>query len=335
MNSLLRKTGYGGLSKHMTLVRSTNPVTTRGDLRAAAARKLQESFGRNFQTSAEVTARHGHTLTWLANQTPSGVVFAESREDVCKIVSICSQYGVPLIPFGAGTSLEGQVNAPFGGISLDLSKMDKLISVAADDQYVVAQPGLTHEKLNSMIAPMELFFSVDPGANATLGGMASTRASGTNSVRYGTMLENTLALEVVLASSDVIRIGSKARKSACGYDLAHLFVGAEGTLGIITELTLRVYPTPKVIAAGRCTFESITQATDVVIEAFRQRVDLARIELLDHLCIRACNVYSGLELDEAPTLFVEFHGDSQHVENEVKKFNTLIKTLGRSFEWAT
>lgn len=319
----------------MALERSNDLVTNRASLPVAAALELQEAFGMHFQTSADVTARHGHTLTWLTNEAPSGVVFAESKEDVCKVVRICSKHGVPIIPFGAGTSLEGQVNAPFGGVSLDLSKMDKLLGVAADDQYVVVQPGLTHEKLNSMIAPMKLFFSVDPGANATLGGMASTRASGTNAVRYGTMFENTLALEVVLASGEVIRVGTKARKSACGYDLTHLFVGAEGTLGIITELTLRVYPTPKVIAAGRCTFESITQATSVVIEAFKQRVDLARIELLDHLCIRACNAYSALNLDEAPTLFVEFHGDRQHVESEAERLSTLIKPLGRSFEWTT
>src|ERR1041384_2494119 len=314
---------------------STVVTSTRTGLPAAALRALRDAFGTNFDTSPEVTARHGHTLTWLANEPPSAVVFAENTQDVCKVVRVCSEYGVPLIPFGAGTSLEGQVNAPLGGVSLDLSRMNKLIAVASDDQYVITQAGLTHEKLNSLIAPMGLFFSVDPGADATLGGMASTRASGTNAVRYGTMLHNTLALEVVLISGDVIRIGTKARKSACGYDLTHLFVGSEGTLGIITELTLRVYPIPKVIAAGRCTFESIAGATSVVIEALKERIDLARIELLDNLCIRACNAYSGLELEEAPTLFVEFHGDREHVKNEAERFSALITTLGRHFEWTT
>jgi D-lactate dehydrogenase (cytochrome) len=314
---------------------SSGVTTTRAGLPVAAVRALRDAFGPNFDTSAEMTVRHGHTLTWLPNEAPSGVIFAENKQDVCKVVTICSEYGVAVIPFGAGTSLEGQVNAPFGGVSLDLSRMDKLITVAADDQYVITEPGLRHEKLNSLIAPMGLFFSVDPGANATLGGMASTRASGTNAVRYGTMFENTLALEVVLANGEVIRTGTKARKSACGYDLTHLFVGSEGTLGIITELTLRVYPIPKVIAGGRCTFENITKATSVVIEAFKQRIDLARIELLDHLCIRACNAYSGLSLDEAPTLFVEFHGSREHVEHEAERFRALVTSVGRSFEWTT
>ncbi|HEX8492918.1 MAG TPA: FAD-linked oxidase C-terminal domain-containing protein [Pyrinomonadaceae bacterium] len=310
---------------------STNDSFT---LPADAVRALRERFGEHFQTGVDVCQAHAQTLTWLPSQSPDGVVFCQQREGVRDAIRICNRYDVPIIPFGAGTSLEGQVNAPHGGISLDLSKMDELLELGADDMYVVVQPGMTHERLNELIRTSGLFFPVDPGANATLGGMASTRASGTNAVRYGTMRENTQALEVVLASGEVIRTGTKARKSASGYDLTRLFVGAEGTLGIITELTLRLYPIPEEIAGGRCTFETIAQAADAVIAALKNRIDLARIELLDSLCVRACNRYSQLELKETPTLFVEFHGDTQHIKREAEKFRKIVSDRGCSFDWA-
>ncbi|HKC64868.1 MAG TPA: FAD-linked oxidase C-terminal domain-containing protein [Pyrinomonadaceae bacterium] len=303
-------------------------------LPADALRALHKSFGEHFQTEAAVCQAHGQNMTWLPSQVPHGVVFCRGRDDVREAIRICSQFYVPIIPFGAGTSLEGQVNAPHGGISLDLSKMDELVKLAADDMYAVVQPGMTHEKLNELVRTSGLFFPVDPGANATLGGMASTRASGTNAVRYGTMRENTQALEVVLASGEVIHTGTRARKSASGYDLTRLFVGAEGTLGIITELTLRLYPIPEEMAGGRCAFDTIAQAADAVIAALNNRVDLARIELLDGLCVRACNRYSQLELKETPTLFVEFHGDTQHIKREAEKFRKIVSGRGCSFDWA-
>lgn len=303
-------------------------------LPAGAARALRGRFDEHFQTGAAICQAHAQNMTWLPSQAPHGVVFCRGRDDVRDAMRICSRFDVPIIPFGAGTSLEGQVNAPHGGISLDLSKMDELVELAADDMHAVVQPGMTHEKLNELIRTSGLFFPVDPGANATLGGMASTRASGTNAVRYGTMRENTQALEVVLASGEVIRTGTRARKSASGYDLTRLFVGAEGTLGIITELTLRLYPIPEEIAGGRCTFDTIAQAADAVIAALKNRIDLARIELLDCLCVRACNRYSQLELKETPTLFVEFHGDSQHIKREAEKFRKIISDGGCSFDWA-
>jgi D-lactate dehydrogenase (cytochrome) len=301
-----------------------------------AARALRERFGEDFQTEAAVCQTHAQTLTWLPSEAPQGVVFTYRKEDICDAIRICSCYAVPIIPFGAGTSLEGQVNAPLGGISLDLSKMDKLVELAVDDMYVVVEPGMTREALNVSLQTSGLFFPVDPGATATLGGMASTRASGTNAVRYGTMRENTLALEVVLANGEIIRTGTRARKSSSGYDLTRLFVGAEGTLGVITELTLRLYPIPEAIAGGRCTFDTIARAADTVLAALKNRIDLARIELLDNLCVRACNRRAKLAMEEAPTLFVEFHGDLRHVEQEAEKFRQIVITSGGcAFDWAT
>jgi D-lactate dehydrogenase (cytochrome) len=300
------------------------------------ARALQDRFGEDFQTQASVCEAHAHSLTWLPKQPPLGVLFCQKREDVRDAVRICATHALPLVPFGAGTSLEGQVNAPFGGICLDLSRMTKLVDVSVDDMYVVVQAGMTRDALNSRLQDSGLFFPVDPGAMATLGGMASTRASGTNAIRYGTMRENTLALEVVLASGEIIHTGSKARKSSSGYDLTRLFVGAEGTLGVITELTLRLYPIPAAIAGGRCTFQTIADATDAVVTALKNRVDLARIELLDTLCVRACKQQSGLDIDEAPTLFVEFHGEPHHVQCEAEGFRKIVASShGRAYDWAT
>jgi D-lactate dehydrogenase (cytochrome) len=305
-------------------------------LSSEGARALQERFGEHFKTDIAVCQAHAHTLTWLPRQAPHGVVFSQSNADVTDAIRICSRYAIPIVPFGAGTSLEGQVNAPRGGISLDLSKMDKLVELDVDDLCVVVQPGMTRLALNALLQPWGLFFPVDPGANATLGGMASTRASGTNAVRYGTMRDNTLALEVVLANGESIRTGTRARKSSSGYDLTHLFVGAEGTLGVITELTLRLYPVPEAIAGGRCTFDTVAQATGAVLAALKNRIDLARIELLDSLCVRAFNLRAKLALEEVPTLFVEFHGDLRHVEREADKFREAVISVGGStFVWAT
>jgi D-lactate dehydrogenase (cytochrome) len=301
-----------------------------------AATALRGRFGEDFQTEAAVCQTHAQTLTWLPPEAPYGVVFAYRKEDIRDAIRICSRYAVPIIAFGAGTSLEGQVNAPHGGISLDLSRMDKLVELAVDDMYVVVEPGMTREALDASLQTSGLFFPVDPGAAATLGGMASTRASGTNAVRYGTMRENTLALEVVLANGEIIRTGTRARKSSSGYDLTRLFVGAEGTLGIITGLTLRLYPIPEAIAGGRCTFDTIARAADTVLQALKKRIDLARIELLDSLCVRACNRHAKLAMEEAPTLFVEFHGDMLHVERQAEKFRRIVVSGGgRAFDWAT
>jgi D-lactate dehydrogenase (cytochrome) len=312
-----------------------NSSDNRSNLSPGAAKELRARFAGRFQTDRTVLQKHAHTLTWLPSQPPQGVVFAERKEDVQDVLLICNYFEIPIIPFGAGTSLEGQVNAPRGGLSLDLSKMNKMVDLAIDDMYAVVQPGMTREALNSLLQSSGLFFPVDPGASATFGGMASTRASGTNAVRYGTMRDNTLGLEVVLIDSEVIQTGTKARKSSSGYDLTHLFVGAEGTLGVITELTLRLYPVPGAIAGGRCAFETIAQAVGATQEALKNRIDLARIELLDSLCVRACKLRSNLAIDEAPTLFVEFHGDLRHVEWEAEKFRKIVANNGGcSFDWS-
>jgi D-lactate dehydrogenase (cytochrome) len=311
---------------------SSTTGTTVGPVVAA----LRERLGDRVSTAGSVRDQHSSSLTWLPAQPPDAVVFAESRADVVTTVRLCGEHGVPVIPFGAGTSLEGQVNAPYGGVSIDLSRMDAILSIDADDLTATVQPGLTRTALNRALRDHGLFFSVDPGADASLGGMASTRASGTNTVRYGTMRENTLALEVVLANGAVVRAGTRARKSAAGYDLARLFVGAEGTLGVITELTVRLFPQPERIASGACAFESVDDAVRAVIDAGRLGLEVARIELVDRTTVRACNAYSGLDLPDRPHLFVEVHGDDTTVRDRAEQFGRLAGEYGATgFAWST
>jgi D-lactate dehydrogenase (cytochrome) len=303
---------------------------------AEAWHTLHTRFGSRFSRNSYVREEHCQTLTWLPRQPPDAVVFATDTAEVAEIVRTCAVHRVPLIPFGAGTSLEGQVNAARGGLCLDLSRMAEIIEVRPDDAIAIVQPGVTRKQLNRHLRDLGLFFPVDPGSDATLGGMASTRASGTTTVRYGTMRENVLALQVVLPDGSVVRSGPLSSKSSVGYDLTHLFVGAEGSLGVITELALRLHPQPDQILGGTCPFPSVTAAVQAVIAAIRLGLDLARVELLDELSIRACNAYSNLDLPEKVFLFFELHGGNDHITAQAKQFGEVVDELaGGPFEWTT
>ncbi|MFJ5777063.1 FAD-binding oxidoreductase [Streptomyces sp. NPDC093094] len=308
---------------------------SRPDL-AAALKGLAERFGDRLATGEPVREAHCQAPAWLPRHPPDAVVFAHSRDDVIAAVRLCAEHSVPVVPYGTGTSLEGHVNAPHGGICLDVSGMDRVLAVDADDGTATVQPGVTREALNRRVRDLGLFFSVDPGADASLGGMASTRASGTNTVRYGTMRENTLALEVVLADGRVVRTGGRARKSASGYDLTRLFVGAEGTLGVITELTVRLWPTPECTGSGVCSFPTLDAAVRTVVDAGHLGLALARIELLDPTTVRACNAYSALDLPETVHLFIELHGDEAVVKDHAARFGELaLDHGGLQFAWST
>ena len=297
---------------------------------------LKQQFGDRLQTGAAIRQQHGHTTTWIANQPPDAVVFARDTQEVSDIVRTCAAHKVPVIPFGTGTSLEGHVNAPAGGICVDLMQMDKVLAVHAGDLDCVVQPGVTREALNTHLRDQGLFFPIDPGANASLGGMASTRASGTNAVRYGTMKDNVLAVRAVLANGEVITTAQRARKTSAGYDLTRLMIGSEGTLGVITELTLKLHGIPETIAGGVCPFTSISGACNAVIATIQCGIPVARIELLDTAQVRACNAYSKLGLDEVPTLFVEFHGTKAGVGEQAALFGEIAESHGGGpFKWET
>ena len=256
---------------------------------SAAIADLAAEFGNRLVTSMAIRQQHGHTTTWVANEPPDAVVFPQSTQDVQQAVRICARYGVPLIPFGAGTSFEGHVNAPFGGISLDLKDMNRILEVHADDFDCVIEPGVTRKQLNEYLRDSGLFFPVDPGADASLGGMASTRASGTTAVRYGTMKDNVIALKVVMPNGELLNTARRARKSSAGYDLTRLSVGAEGTFGIITELTLKLNGIPEDVAAGVCRFPSIQACCSAAITAIQAGIPLARVEFLDEMMVRVVN----------------------------------------------
>lgn len=302
----------------------------------AAKADLAARFGDRFQTGEAIRAQHAHTTTYIPAQLPDGVVFAESADDVREIVGIAARHRVPLIPFGTGSSLEGHINAPHGGISVDLARMNRVLEVNAEDLDCQVEPGITREELNTYLRDTGLFFPIDPGANASIGGMASTRASGTNAVRYGTMKDNVLGLTVVTADGREVRTAHRARKSSAGYDLTRLFVGAEGTLGIITAITLRLQGIPEVISGGVCPFPTIEDACNAVILVIQSGIPVARIELLDAVQMKACNGYSGLSYAETPTLFVEFHGNSESVELQSRQFGEIAAEFGSSgFQWTT
>ena len=297
---------------------------------------LSQRFGGRFSASQAMRDQHGSSLTWLPAQAPDGVVFPETTEEVAAIVRLCGEHHVPVIPYGTGTSLEGHVNAPFGGISIDMSRMNAVLAVHAEDLDVVVQPGVTRKQLNEFLRDQGLFFPIDPGADASLGGMAATRASGTNAVRYGTMKDNVLSLKVVLADGEVITTASRARKSSAGYDLTRLMVGSEGTLGVITELTLRLHGIPEAISAGICPFVSERAACDTVIATIQSGLAVARIELLDALMVQAANAYSKLDLPLTPMLFVEFHGSDAGVAEQAERFGAIAAEYdGGPFSWAT
>jgi D-lactate dehydrogenase (cytochrome) len=297
---------------------------------------LAANFGNRLVTSRAVREQHGNTLTWVGNQPPDAVVFPQTTEDVQQIVRLCAAERVPVIAFGAGTSLEGQVNAPRGGISLDFHDMNRVLAVHAEDLDCVVEPGVTRKQLNEHLRDQGLFFPIDPGADASLGGMAATRASGTNAVRYGTMKDNVLALKVVLANGEVMSTARRARKSSAGYDLTRLIVGSEGTLGIITELTVRLAGIPEAIASGVCPFPSVEAACNATIMTIQSGIPVARIELLDTLQVKASNRYSKLALPETPVLFVEFHGTEASVAEQSQGFGEIAEEFGGGpFDWAT
>src|ERR1700676_3907515 len=277
---------------------------------------LAARFGNKLVTSDAVRAQHANNTTWLPNEPPDAVVYAASTEDVQAIVAICAEHKVPVIPFGTGTSLEGHVNAPYGGVSIDVSEMNRVLAVHAEDLDCVVEPGVTRKQLNEELRDQGLFFPIDPGADASLGGMTATRASGTNAVRYGTMKDNVLALKAVLANGEVIKTARRAKKSSAGYDLTRLLVGSEGTLGVITELTLKLSGIPEAIAGGVCPFPSVEAACNAAIATIQSGIPVARIELLDALQVRAVNLYSKLSLRETPMLFLEFHGTEGSVAEQ-------------------
>jgi D-lactate dehydrogenase (cytochrome) len=298
--------------------------------------ELTKRFGNRVVTSLAVRQQHAHTTTWLENQPPDIVVLPETTEEVAEIVRLCAAREVPIIPFGTGTSLEGHLNAPFGGVSVDTSLMKRLVAVHPEDLDCVVEPGITRKELNEQLRDTGLFFPIDPGADASLGGMVSTRASGTNAVRYGTMKDNVLALTVVTPSGEIVKTGSRARKSSAGYDLTRLFVGSEGTLGIVTEITLKLHGIPEAISAGLCSFPSVKDACDAVIVTIQSGLPVARIELLDEVQVRAVNVYSKLSLPETPLLLFEFHGTDAGVTEQAERFGEICAEYGGgNFEWAT
>ena len=302
---------------------------------ATAIGILKQRFGDQLQTNKSLLEQHTHTMTYIPAQLPDAVVFPHSTQEVQEIVRVCAEHKVPIIPFGTGTSLEGAVNAPAGGISVDMMQMNKILNVNAEDLDVTLQPGVTREELNVHLRDQGLFFPIDPGANASLGGMASTRASGTNAVLYGTMRDNVVNLTVVMPDGKVVKTGGRARKSSAGYDLTRLMVGSEGTLGIITEMTLRLRGIPEKISAGVCQFPTVEDACNTTIAAMQVGLPLARIELLDSVMMDATVRYSGLSYELKPTLFLEFHGTEGSVADQLDMFNAIASEFGGSdIQWA-
>jgi len=291
----------------------------------SALEEIAALIAERLSTSADVREQHGQDLTWNKGAAPDAVAFAESSEEVAAIVSICARHGVPVIPFGAGTSLESHISAPYGGISIDTSSMNQIVAVNAEDMDCTVQAGVKRIQLNEYLRDTGLFFPIDPGADATLGGMASTRASGTNAVRYGTMRENVLNVTAVLPDGEIVRTARRARKSSAGYDLTRLLVGSEGTLGVITEVTLRLHGIPEAISAGVCGFPDVRAACDAAIMTIQSGVPIARVELVDEVQIRASNAYS-----------VEFHGSEGSVKEQSETFGAIASDFGGgTFEWAT
>ncbi len=314
-------------------------LTNEGIARTSEAvlEPIRALVGERLTTSLPIRQQHGDDQTYHEGSPPDAVVFATSTEEVQKIVKLCSTHHVPVIPYGTGTSLEGHITALRGGITLDLSGMDQVLEVNPEDLDCRVQAGVTRKMLNSHLRDTGLFFPVDPGADASIGGMAATRASGTNAVRYGTMRENVLGLTVVMADGSVIKTGGRSRKSSAGYDLTRLFIGSEGTLGVITEIGLRLYGVPEAISSAVCAFPSVDDAVNTVIQTIQMGVPVARIELLDALQMKACIGYSKLEgYREAPTLFFEFHGSDSSVEEQATTVGEIAAEFGGdNFQWAT
>jgi D-lactate dehydrogenase (cytochrome) len=297
---------------------------------------LQQRFGAQFSTGQSVREQHGRDESSYSVPPPDAVVFAQSNEDVADAVRLCAQFKTPVIPFGVGSSLEGHLLAVQGGISLDVSRMNAVLQCHPEDLTVTVQAGVTRKQLNEAIKSEGLFFPIDPGADATLGGMCATRASGTNAVRYGTMRENVLALTVVTASGEIIRTGTRAKKSSAGYDLTRLMIGSEGTLGVITEVTLKVYPLPEAVSAAVCSFPTIEAAVRTAMGIIQLGVPIARCELLDGASVAQVNRYSKLSLREEPLLLMEFHGSPAGVQEQAVTVQEIAQDFGgQAFEWAT
>ncbi|MFT5658914.1 MAG: D-lactate dehydrogenase (cytochrome) [Gammaproteobacteria bacterium] len=297
--------------------------------------KLRLLFGERVSTATSVLDQHGRGESWHPSLPPDAVCFAHSTEEVAQIVTLCAEHGIPIIAYGTGTSLEGQVQAVNGGICIDLSQMNAVIEVNSEDLDCRVQAGVTRRQLNQYLRDTGLFFPVDPGANTSIGGMSATRASGTNAVRYGTMRENVLGLTVVTANGDIVHTGTRARKSSAGYDLTHLFVGSEGTLGVITEITLRLYGLSESISAAIVNFPNVQAAAEATILTIQMGIPIARIELLDTTYMKALNQYSKTDYPELDTLFLEFHGTTSGVAEQVKLFSEISQDLGASgFQWA-
>ncbi len=313
------------------------PTVSQREVPQALLAALAQRFGANCSTAQIVREQHGRDESAFTTvPPPAAVVFAESTQDVADAVALAAQYKVPMIPFGVGSSLEGHLLAVQGGISLDVGRMNRVLSINAEDLTVTVQPGVTRKQLNEEIKNTGLFFPIDPGADATIGGMSATRASGTNAVRYGTMRENVLALEVVTASGEVIRTGTRAKKSSAGYDLTRLMVGSEGTLGVMTEITLRLYPLPEAVSAAVCSFPSIEAAVQTTIAIIQMGVPIARVELIDSNTVRMVNAYAKLGLNESPMLLMEFHGSPNGVKEQAETVQEVASEHGgQSFEWAT
>ena len=312
------------------------PEIRQRDVPAALLEALKARFGAQFSTAMAVREQHGRDESSFQAPPPAAVVFAESTQDVADAVKLASQHEVPVIPFAVGSSLEGHLLAVQGGISIDVMRMNKVLSVNPEDLTVTVQPGVTRKQVNEEVKSTGLFFPIDPGADASIGGMAATRASGTNAVRYGTMRDNVLNLEVVTASGEVIRTGTRAKKSSAGYDLTRLFIGSEGTLGVITEITLRLYPLPEAISAAVCSFPSIEAAVRTTIQVIQLGVPIARVELIDEHTVRMVNVYSKLKLRPEPMLLMEFHGSPAGVKEQAELVQEIAQEHGgKAFEWAT
>ncbi len=311
------------------------PEIHQREVPAALIDALKARFGANCSTAMAVREQHGRDESSFNAPPPAAVIFAETTADVADAVRLASEHNVPVIPFGVGSSLEGHLLAVQGGISIDVGRMNKVLSINAEDLTVTVQAGVTRKALNEEIKSTGLFFPIDPGADATIGGMSATRASGTNAVRYGTMRENVLGLEVVTASGEVIRTGTRAKKSSAGYDLTRLMVGSEGTLGVITEITLRLYPIPEAISAAICSFPSIEAAVRTVIQVIQLGVPIARVELIDHNTVRMVNAHSRLGLREEPMLLMEFHGSPAGVKEQAETVQDIASEFGgNAFEWA-
>ena len=303
---------------------------------AAMLEALRERFGERCSTALALRQQHGRDESVYDVPPPEAVVFCESTEDVAFVVRQAARHAVPVIPFGVGSSLEGHLLAVQGGVSIDLARMNRIVAVNAEDLTVTVEAGVTREQLNRDIRDTGFFFPIDPGANASLGGMSATRASGTNAVRYGTMRENVLALTVVTAEGEIMRTGTRAKKSSAGYDLTRLYVGSEGTLGVITEITLRLYPLPEAVSAAICTFPSIDAAVRTTIQVIQLGVPIARCELLDANAIRGVNKHSKLELPEAPMLLMEFHGSAAGVQEQTETVQAIAQEHGgTAFRYAS